>query len=249
MTNDHDVAPPAADALPTIAAAATKSDKPDETPRYVGKRRKSSQLVRKGPEMSPKVAIRHGAVAGPEEETNARKGLPVTAGAGATIPYARRKYGDWQRAAALFARGYTPVEVAAILGVPLPKVMRNLRESRRLRRWIAGHLAGLRATQAGGPLTRSGKGQGEPRVRPPAGPLWRANRPDGASTCGARRRREHDALTITKTRPRFPTVLPRSWGIPGSRPGHANAVGAAVAPDRHGMVPGGAIDSFGRPRL
>lgn len=60
-----------------------------------------------------------------------------------------RRYGDWKRAAVLFARGHTPAEVAGALGVPLRKVRRNLRRSRRLQRWIDEARVGLIAARGG----------------------------------------------------------------------------------------------------
>ena len=60
-----------------------------------------------------------------------------------------RRCADWRRAALLFARGHTPAEVAGVLGVPLRTVTRNLRQSRRLGRWIAEARAGLTAASGG----------------------------------------------------------------------------------------------------
>lgn len=48
-----------------------------------------------------------------------------------------RAYADWRLAADLFAAGFGAAEVAVALRCPVRKVQRNLRESRRFRRWIA----------------------------------------------------------------------------------------------------------------
>ena len=61
----------------------------------------------------------------------------------------RRQYADWKRAAALFARGHTVNQVAGALGVPPRQVKRNLRRSKRLRRWIAEAREAVRAGRRG----------------------------------------------------------------------------------------------------
>lgn len=55
----------------------------------------------------------------------------------ATSRHRPRVYADWQLAADLFGQGFGIAEVAAALHCPVAKVQRNLRESRRFRRWIA----------------------------------------------------------------------------------------------------------------
>lgn len=112
-----------------------------ESSGFVRKRPESSGIVPNGREMSRNVKVRCDGAHRSDEKPSVSNELSTGRAPGAPFGRTRRKYGDWQQAAELLALGRTPLEVADSLGVPLAKVMRNLRESRRLRRWIAEHSA------------------------------------------------------------------------------------------------------------
>ena len=154
MTTDRDVLPAGADTLPgsipTKVTADERGKRPEppgfvrnrpESSGFAGKRPESSGIAPNRPEMSRNVKVRRGENQNSGRESSVSNGLPAHPADGVTAARTRRKYGDWQMAAELFALGRTPAEVADVLGVPLPKVIRNLRESRRLRRWIADYYA------------------------------------------------------------------------------------------------------------
>lgn len=154
MTIDRETLPAGTEALPgsdSIRMAPGKPGKRLKSPGFVrnrpessgfaGKRPESSGIVRNRPETSRIVKVRRGETQNLGGKSSIFNGLPLNPSDGVTVVRTRRKYGDWQHAAELFALGRTPLEVADSLGVPLAKVMRNLRESRRLRRWIGEHCA------------------------------------------------------------------------------------------------------------
>lgn len=81
----------------------------------------------------------------------------------------RRRRPDWRRAAALIASGHSPQSVAGAVGTHPKYVLRQLRQSRRLGRWIAQDREILALLSAFAPATNGDTGfagaQASPEVR------------------------------------------------------------------------------------
>ena len=70
----------------------------------------------------------------------------------------RRRRPDWRRAAVLIARGDSPESVARAVGTRPKYVLRQLRQSRRLGRWIAQDREILALLSAFAPVTNGDTG-------------------------------------------------------------------------------------------